>query len=276
RGWPAWWASEPGRVSSLTSLPPRGVEGPTIATMTHSQTANVRHGWLAQALTRRVSPRSRSRDLPTCMVTPCDWVPGPGEAVCGRARWQGSRVRPERRPAREQGEGDADDGDPGRAVQQVVVAGRHDGEGHECRVDRDERPHGSGTGRAAAIEGDQKRPADVHAPHGRVGVEPDAHERSGVVAREPDGVGDAQAADQTRRRGGEEDEDHGRDRERHEQRAPKLPVEGPVAPGEPDERERDQGAEADHVVRGEEAGGGGEAALDPALAGEAERPRAAE
>ena len=72
---------------------------------------------------------------------------------------------------------------------------------------------------------DEDAPADVQARHGRIRIEADARERPTVVAREADGVGDAETGHEPRRRGRERDVDDERHAERDEQQRPQLAIE---------------------------------------------------
>ena len=98
----------------------------------------------------------------------------------------------------------------------------------------------------------QEAPADVHARHRGVGVEPHAAERARVVAREADGVGDAEAGDEPGRGGREQDVGDRRDGDREQQRRAQQPVLGAVAHGQPDQHRDDHRPEADEVVEIEE------------------------
>jgi hypothetical protein len=134
-----------------------------------------------------------------------------------------------------------------------VVAGGGDRDHHHQRVQgegnlRDAPPRDPDTDQRH-----QEAPADVHARHRGIGVEPHAAERARVVPREADRVGDAQPRDEARWGGRDQYVGDRRDRNREQQRTAQEPVVVAVARSQPDEGRDDHRAEADEVVEIEEA-----------------------
>jgi hypothetical protein len=172
---------------------------------------------------------------------------------------------------------ESDERDPGHrrpreAVEEEVVAGGGHGDDHQRGVHGEEDAGETRTRHPIADDRHEDAPADVHARHRRVGIEPDPHERPGVVAREPDRVPDPEPGNEPRRRRREGDEHDRRERDRAEQQVSQLPVAGGVPGAEPDRRRRDHRAEPQDVAGGQEAGNGGNRVLERRFAEHPGRP----
>jgi hypothetical protein len=150
-----------------------------------------------------------------------------------------------------------------------MVAGGGDRDPHQQRMCGAERAQHAPAGGAEGEPRDEHAPADVHARHRRVRVEADAEERAGVVAGEADRVVDPEPGHEARRRGREEREDERSRHEREKERVPERAVDAGPAQPEQDGGRRDQRAEAEQVVGGEEAVERGEEPLQRRLVEEA-------